>query len=343
MKTSRFLTYGVLTFSAALMLSGCGGNGSESTPATNNMAATDTKKPFKVALITVGDINDQGWNQLGYEGLQALEKSGAQVSHQVAKNPGDRTPALRDYADQKYDMVLCYGFEFGAPVKAIAKNYPDTKFVVVAGDVVQQPNVATIIPKLEDATYLLGMAAGGLTKSNKVGLIGGMDLPVIKSTFDAFTSGAKAINPKVQVLTSYVGNFEDQNKGKEAAKNMIAQGADIILHNADQAGKGMFVAAGEAEGKVLVFGSNRDQNAVAPDITLASAIIEMPRAFQEAVSDAQSGKFKAEYRELNLKNGDISVKWNDKLKSKITPALMKKIEEASAKIKSGALKIKRNV
>ena len=343
MKPLQFLTKGALALSAAFALSGCGGSSNNTAPASNNTASTETKKSFKVALLTVGDINDQGWNQLGYEGLQSVEKIGAEISHQVTKSPADRQPALRDYADQKFNLVLCYGFEFGAPVKEIAKNYPDTKFVVVAGNIVQQPNVATIIPKLEDATYLLGMAAGGLTKTNKIGVIGGMELPVIKSTFDAFELGAKAVNPKVQILTSYVGNFEDQNKGKESAKNMIAQGADILLHNADQAGKGMFVAAKEAGGKVLVFGSNRDQNEVAPDITLASAVIEMPRAFQEVINDMLRGKFKAEFRELNLQNGDISVHWNAKLKSRIAPDLMKKINTASDQIKSGKLKIKRNV
>ena len=348
MKTLQFLTSGVLAFSAALALSGCGPSDTDtgSTPATNstgNTATSSTEKPYKVALLTISDINDQGWNQLGYEGLKGLEKSGVQISHQVTKNAADQQPALRDLGDQKFDMVLCYGFEYGERVKAIAKNYPGTKFVVVAGNVVQQPNVATIIPKLEDATYLLGMAAGGMTKSNTVGLIGGMDLPVIKSTFDAFEQGAKSVNPKVKVLTSYVGNFEDQNKGKEAAKSMIAQGADFLLHNADQAGKGMFLAAKETGGKVMVFGSNRDQNAVAPDITLGSAVIEMPKAFEEVVYDAKNGKFKAEFRELNLSNGDISVSWNEKLKAKIPAELMKKIDDASNRIKSGALKIKRNV
>lgn len=349
MKNTFGLASGLCGLGAALLLAGCGGgNGDTSTSATNaagnaNANATGNADAFKVALLTPGDINDQGWNQLAFEGLKKIETTGAKVSHQVTKSAADQQPALRDFADQNYDLILCHGFEYGDRAKEVAKNYKDTKFVVVAGNVTQEPNVATIIPKLEDATYLLGMAAGGLTKTNKVGLIGGMDLPVIKSTFDAFEQGAKAINPKVQVLINYVGNFEDQNAGKEAAKGMIAKGADILLHNADQAGKGMFVAAKEAGGKVLVFGSNRDQNSVAPEIILGSAVIEMPRAFSDVVSDVKSGNFKAEFRELNLANGAISVHWNDKLKGRIPAPLMKQIDDAAAKIKSGELKIKRNV
>lgn len=337
MKRSSWLKSGLLAAGAALFLAGCN-------PETNAPSASgDDPKSFKVALLTPGDINDQGWNQLGYEALKEVEKDGAAISHQVTKSPADQQPALRDYADQNYNLIICYGFEYGERAKEVAQNFPNTNFAVISGNVTQEPNVATVIPKLEDATYLLGMAAGGLTKTGKVGLVGGMDLPVIKSTFEAFELGAKAVNPDVQVLTNYVGDFEDQNAGKEAAKGMIAQGADILFHNADQAGKGMFVAAQEANGKVLIFGSNRDQNNVAPEITLASAVIEMPKAFQELAADVKDGKFKAEFRELNLANGVISVHWNDQLKDKIPAALLEKIEAAAEKIKSGELKIKRNV
>ncbi|MDQ3814773.1 MAG: BMP family ABC transporter substrate-binding protein, partial [Armatimonadota bacterium] len=190
--------------------------------------------------------------------------------------------------------------------------------------------------------YLLGMAAGGMTKSNVIGAIGGMKLPVISSTFQAYEQGAKTVNPKVRVLTSYVGNFEDQNAAKEAAKAMIAQKADFLFHNADQAGKGMFNAAQEAKG-VLVFGSNRNQNSVAPNVCLASAVIELPRAFVQLVKDVQQQKFKADFIELNIKTGTIAVEWDAPLKSKVPPSLLQKINAAEKQIKSGALKIKRNV
>lgn len=339
MKTISFVLWGVLVLSATVFLTGCTRAPVSSVPTISPV----TGAPFRVGLLTPGDVSDEGWNQLAYEALQELQKKiGAQISHQVTKNASDHIPALRDFADQKYDLVICHGFEFGERVKTVARDFPATKFVVVGGNVRQEPNVATLVPKLEDATYLLGMVAGGMTKTNKVGLIGGADLPVIRSTFDAFALGAKAVNTRVQVLTSYVGNFEDQNAGKEAARSQIAEGADFLFHNADQAGKGMFVAAREAKG-VLVFGSNRDQNAVAPEVTLGSAVIEMPRAFLELARDIGSHKFKAEFRELNLANKDISVHWNPRLQKKIPPALMKKVAAAAAAIAAGRLQIKRKV
>ena len=340
------LSVGFLSFAVA----GCNStNSSDSAANTSSNTSSDSKsaEPLKVALLTPGDVNDQGWNQLAFEGLQGVEKElGAKTAHQVTKNASDQQPALRDFGDNGYNVVLCHGYEYGERAKAIAPKYPKTNFVVVAGDVKQAPNVATLIPKLEDATYLLGMAAGGMTKSNVVGLIGGMKLPVVTSTFLAFEQGVKAVNPKARVLTSYIGNFEDQNAGKEAAKTMMAQGADVLFHNADQAGKGMFVAAQEAlanKKSVLVFGSNRDQNAVAPQSCLASAIIDMPRAFKEVVQDVGAGKFKPEFRELNLANGGIAVQWNPALQSRVPAPLMQKIKAAQQKIESGQLKIERKV
>lgn len=333
-----------LCMASALTLAGCGGpqtSGNATDTASN--AAPAGEKQMKVALLTPGDINDAGWNQLAYESLQTVEKEfGAKTAHQVTKNTADQQAALRDFGAENFDLVLCHGFEYGDRVLPLAPDFPGTKFVVVGGNVKKAPNVATLIPKLEEATYLLGMAAGGMTKTNVIGCIGGMKLPVITSTFLAFEQGAKAVNPKVQVKPVYVGSFDDQNAGKEYAKTLIAQKCDFIFHNADQAGKGLFDAAKEAK-NVMIFGSNRDQNDVAPDICLGSAVIEMPHTFVAVAKSVKDGTFKPEFIELNTANGNIKVHWNDALKSKIPAPLMKQINEAEAKIKSGALKIKRNV
>lgn len=347
MKTEMRRTSWVSMFAvAAFALGGCGGNGASNnaTNATSDASAnatSSTRSTLKVGLLTPGDINDQGWNQLAFEGLTKLKENGAETANQVTKNTADQQPALRDFGDKKFDLVFCHGYEYGERVLPLAAKYPGTDFVVVSGNVEQTPNVASLVPKLEEATYLLGMAAGALTKSNTVGLIGGMKLPVVASTFQAFELGAKVTNPKVKVLTAYVGNFEDQNAAKEATKQLIAQGADVFFHNADQAGKGMFNAAQEA--KVLAFGSNRNQNDVAPDVCVASAVIEMPHAFAEVAKSVQDKTFKSGEIELNIPNDNIAVEWNDKLKSKIPAAAMAKIEAAQKQIKAGTLKIKRNV
>lgn len=329
-----------------LALAGCNSGGQ--TPATNTAEAPAAKSDFKVALLTVDEVNDQGWNQLAYEGLQGLEKDlGVQGSNQVTKKPSERQPAMRDLAEDGTNLIFLHGFEFGNDALAVGPKYEKTKFVVVAGNVKQAPNVATLVPKLEDATYLLGMAAGATSKTGKVGMVGGMKLDVIQSTFDAFAAGAKAANPKVEVLApKFVGDFVDQNKGKELSRALIAEGADVLFQNADQAGRGVFTAAEESSkgGKpVYVIGSNRNQNDVAPDITLGSAVIALSTAFEQVTKSVQDGSFKPKFIELNLTNGGITVEWNEQLKSKVPAAVLKKIDAATADIKSGKLKIKRNV
>jgi hypothetical protein len=159
------------------------------------------------------------------------------------------------------------------------------------------------------------MAAGGMTKSNVIGCIGGQKFPAVVAAFQAFEKGAKAVNPKVTVKTVYLNSWEDQSLGKEAANSLIAQKADLLIHNADQAGKGMFDAAKAAKG-VLVFGTNRDQNNVAPDLTLGSAVIEMPHIFVEFARGAQDNNFQSEIVPLTMANQSIGAHWNPKLKSK---------------------------
>jgi basic membrane protein A and related proteins len=325
---------GILALGSAL-LAGCGGPQNSENNGNKSGAAPDA---MKVALLTPGDINDAGWNQLANEGLQAVEKElGAQTAHQVTKKTDEHKGALADFGDQKYDLVLCHGFEYGERVKSVAPSYTNTKFVVVSGDVNQAPNVKSVAIKLDEAAYLIGMAAGGMTKSNVLGCIGGQQFPAVASAFQAFEKGAKSVNPKVTVKTIYLNSWEDQNKGKEAANSLLAQKADFLFHNADQAGKGMFDAAKEKN--VMVFGSNRNQNDVAPNQCLASAIIDMPHAFLQIAKSVKDGTFKAEPLTLNIPNENIAVAWNPALKSKVPAPLMKKIEAAQAQIKAGKLKI----
>ncbi len=122
------------------------------------------------------------------------------------------------------------------------------------------------------------MVAGANTKSNVLGVIGGTELPPVVKAFDAFEAGAKAVNPKVTVLKSYVGNWDDVSAAKEQALAQISRGADMIFQNADNAGLGIFQAARERK-TVRVFGANSDQNGIAPEVTLGSVVIDLPHAF----------------------------------------------------------------
>jgi basic membrane lipoprotein Med (substrate-binding protein (PBP1-ABC) superfamily) len=171
-----------------------------------------------------------------------------------------------------------------------------------------------------------------------LGCIGGQKFPAVADAFTAFEKGAKAVNPKVIVKTVYLNSWEDQSKGKEAANSLLAQKADFLIHNADQAGKGMFDAVKNSK-NVMVFGTNRDQNEIAPNLCLGSAVIEMPHIFAEYARSVRDNNFETQIYPLTMANQSISVHWNSKLKAKIPAALMKKIEAAEAKLKAGQLKV----
>ncbi len=226
---------------------------------------TAQSSSFKVALLTPGPISDHSWNGGAYDGLLRIRDSlGASISHIQTKTPAEFEENFRQYGAQGYDLVFGHGFEFQDAALRVGPDFPKTVYVATSGDHAAG-NVAGMVFAFEDPSYLAGLVAGSMTKTGVVGTIGGTELPPVKSSFAAFTQGVHASNPKVKVLSSFIGNWDDAAAGKEQALAQIAQGADLIFQNADAAGLGIFQAAREKKG-VWVFGSNSNQNTVAPDV-----------------------------------------------------------------------------
>ena len=218
---------------------------------------------MRVGLITPGSIADAAWNSAAYQGLQRIHDSlGVAISHVEARTPAEQGEALRTYAAQGYDLVFANGFEFQDAAERVSAEYPKTIFIVTSGQRAHG-NVAPLIFRLEEASYLAGMVAGGLTRSNVLGFVGGIELPPIKAAYQGWVNGAKAVNPKVQSREIYLNSFDDAAAGREAALALIRVGADMFHHNADAAALGLFQAAKERAG-VYVFGANADQSSLAP-------------------------------------------------------------------------------
>ena len=246
---------------------------------------------FRVALLTPGPVSDQSWNGGAYDGLMRMKDSlGAQVSHIQTKTPAEFEENFRQYGAQGYGLVIGHGFEFQDAAKRVAPDYPKTVYLATSGNQTAAPNYGGIDFGFEEASYLAGMEAGGLTRSNVIGVVGGTELPPVKRSFEAFERGAKRVNPAVRVVSSYVGNWDDVGAGKEQALAQIGRGVDVIFQNADAAGLGVFQAAKERSG-VLVIGSNSDQNRVAPGVTVGSVVIDLPHAFMLVGREVKAGKF----------------------------------------------------
>lgn len=288
---------------------------------------------FKVALLTPGPISDKSWNGGAYAGLTEMRDSlGAQISHIQTKTPAEFEENFRQYGAQGYALVIGHGFEFQDAATRVAPSYPKTTYVVTSGRVTA-PNVAGIAFLFEEASYQAGIIAGAVTRSNKLGLIAGTELPPVKASFAAFERGAKSVNPKVEVITSYIGNWDDVSAGKEQALAQIARGVDVIFQNADAAGLGIFQAAKEKN--VFAFGTNSNQNAVAPEIILGSVVIDLPKAFLLIGREVKSGAFKGRVIDLGVKDDVVRLELNDALKSKIPSAAIAASDSVGAQLKAG--------
>jgi basic membrane lipoprotein Med (substrate-binding protein (PBP1-ABC) superfamily) len=286
---------------------------------------------FRVALLTPGPISDQSWNGGAYQGLLRIRDSlGASISHIQTKTPAEFEEQFRQYGSQGYQLVFGHGFEFQDAAKRVGPEHPRTVYVVTSGSSVGA-NVAGIEFGFADASYLAGMLAGAMTRSNVIGVIGGTELPPVKESFTAFTRGAKAVNPKVAVLTSYIGNWDDVSAGREQALAQIGRSADVIFQNADAAGLGVFRAARETK-KALVVGSNSNQNSVAPEITIASVVIDLPHAFLTVAREVRTGTFKPRVLKLGTESEVVTLVINPAFRARIPAAAMRAVDSVRAEL-----------
>jgi basic membrane protein A len=308
------------------------------------IAMACSKKPeaastsFKVALLTPGPISDAGWNAGAYEGLLRIRDSlGAEVSQIETRTPGEFEEAFRDYARRGYRLVFGHGFEFQDAAARAGADFPNTIFITTSGATVR-PNVSPMVFRLEEGTYLAGMLAGGITKSGTLGFIGGIKLPPVEGTFLGFQGGARAVRPGVTVLQAYIGNFEDVAAAKEHALAQVRRGADVILHNADAASFGIFQAVRQSPG-VLALGDNKDQNAVAPDVIVASATLDVPHALLTMARTVKEGRFHPGVVFLGIRDSVVGFVVNDALAARVPAALRARIAAARDSIVAGTLRV----
>ena len=314
---------------AALTVAGCAGARDSA-----DTARADTTA-FQVALLTPGPISDQSWNGGAYEGLMAIRDSlGASVSHVQTRTPADFEENFREYGARGFDLVFGHGFEFQDAARRVAPQFPRTVFFTTSGNTFGE-NVAGMRFNFANASYLAGILAAHMTRSGVLGVIGGTELPPVKESFVAFERGAKSVNPRLRLLTAYVGNWDDVSAGKEQALAQIARGADVIFQNADAAGLGVFQAARERTG-VWVIGSNANQNGIAPDVTLGSVVIDLPRAFLTVAREVKSGSFVGRVIEFDAGSGVVELVLNPTVIGRIPPAARASVDSMSARIRAGA-------
>ncbi|MDB4907030.1 MAG: basic rane lipoprotein [Gemmatimonadetes bacterium] len=291
-------------------------------------------KPFRVALLTPGPISDQSWNGGAYQGLMRIRDSlGAQVSHIQTKTPAEFEENFRQYGAQGYDLVFGHGFEFQDAAVRVGPEFPKTTYITTSGNS-SGTNVGGMVFSFSDASYLAGLVAGAMTRSNVLGMIGGTELPPVKESFQAFAAGVHHVNPNAKLLTAYIGNWDDVSAGKEQALAQLSRGADVIFQNADAAGLGIFQAARETK-KALVFGTNSNQNAVAPEVTIGSVVIDLPHAFLTVAREVKQGGFVGHVVVLDSRTGVVSLVMNPAMSARVPAATMATVDSLRVLMKAG--------
>jgi len=299
---------------------------------------------FRAALLTAGPVSDAGWYAGAYEGLTMLRDSlGADVSHQQTRTPAEFDEAFRSYASAGYELIFAHGFEYQDAAMRAGAQFPNVTIVVSGGGKVA-PNVVPLIFTLEEGSYLAGMVAAGMSVTHTLGMVGGVAIPPVQGTFRAFEAGARDVDPEVRVLESFIGNWDDVGAAKEAAVAQLRRGADVIVHNTDAASFGVFQAVREAVGagdRAWAIGMNNDQNDVAPEVTLGSAVIDIPRAFLETARVWQEGELGGKPRYEGARDDVIDFVLNPAVADSIPAELVRRVDEARRRIRSGALQVPR--
>ena len=287
----------------ALTLTACGGS-SGGTSANPSGSSTKSAKVLKVGLAyDIGGRGDQSFNDLAAAGLEKVRKDLKVETKELAANAGetdaDKQTRLELLAKGGYNPIIAVGFAYATALGKVAPAYPNTHFGIIDG-VVDAPNVTGLTFAAEQGSFLVGAAAALKTKSKNVGYIGGCLVPLLQAFQAGFAAGVKQVDPKIKVQVKYLstpaGNctgFNDPAAGKETAKGMYDNGADIIYAAAGGSGKGVFEAA--LADKKLGIGVDSDQYNQAPlasvkSVIMTSAIKRVDTAVFEYVESVAKGK-----------------------------------------------------
>ena len=294
-----------------------------------------------IGLMLAGSATDQGWNQLAKEGLDAVAKrSGARVAmlQKVAQDKaGDE---LRAFAADGCALVIAHGYEFLTPAAEAAKG--STCKYAVSGADVAKPGNAPLDFDLSQASYQVGLIAGRLTTTGKLGYLGGAPFPSVQACLRGFIAGAKAANPKVEVISAYT-SWDDREKNKAQAEAFIGQGVDMLYPNVDAAATGVLEAVVAANtkrttGLVLAFGCVGDRNGgAAGTFVPASAVIAFEAAFQRLADETAKGTFQEGVRREGLATGTCVLRWNPAFA--IAPAIKAEVDAAAAKLIDGTIAV----
>lgn len=318
---------------AALVIGACQ-PAAPAAPAAEEKPAEATLKVFGAFATPI----EEPWDGVIHSALQKAQTDG-KIAYTYTENigySGDMERVLREACEQqKPDLVMGDAFGNEEAVRRVAAEYPNIAFAFGSGFGPTEPNVAVFDNWIHEPAYLLGMLAGGLTKSNTIGVVGGMPVPEVNRIVNAFIAGAKSINPDAKILVSFINSWFDPAAAKEAALAQIDSQADVLF--AERFG----VIEAAAEKNLWAFGNMSDQNELAPDFVVSSAVWNMEPTVEYLISQVKGKTFTAQ----DLKDFSMMGKGGASLapfhgtEAKLPKDLVEKVKAKEQEIKSGLFRV----
>lgn len=317
-----------LTLSLLMVLAivaGCGA------PAEQPAPGGDEK--VRVALILEGAISDMSWNATAYEGLKKIEAMGAEVKHTESVPVAEVADAIRTFADEGYDVIFLATSSYADAGLAASKEYPDIQFFVINARIAEGNITSCAIQDAEQG-FLMGALAALLSETGTVGFIGGQEIQPIINGGKGFEQGAKYVNPSINILASNTGDFNDVAGAKNLAKQMAAQGADVVAPMANQASLGVMEAAEEAGIKAV--GSGANQETVAPSAAVTAIMKDTSIAYEAAYQYYLDGTIPNDIIPMGAKQGVVHV---GEYYIEIPQEIKDKLQEINDKLAAGEITI----
>ncbi|HVE58632.1 MAG TPA: BMP family ABC transporter substrate-binding protein [Pyrinomonadaceae bacterium] len=343
---TRFIVKILLLCLGLFLISSCG-------------SRTEAQKQCQIKVGIVFDIggkNDRSFNAAAWDGVKRAEKDLPICLYDVEPgNPTSIEPAMRAFAEKNFDLIVGVGFAQGPIMQKVANDYPNIKFAIVDGVIMEadgktpKKNVASLVFREHEGSYLVGMIAASKSKTGVLGFVGGMDIPLIHRFETGYEEGARSINPNIKVISNYVGvtdgAWNNPGKGKELALSQIEKNADVIFTAAGNSGLGAFDAVEQygknpqGEANKFVIGVDSNQNMVKPGFVLTSMVKRVDNSVYDVVKEVLSGKFEGGFHTFGLDKDGVGFSMDENNKGLIPDDVLKRVDEAKAKIGSGEIKV----
>ena len=292
-------------------------------------------------VYDLGGKFDKSFNEGVYDGaVKFRTDTGIEFREFEVQTDSQRVQALRNFARRGQDPILAVGFQYASALEKVAPEFPDTRFAII-DSVVDRPNVQSIVFREHEGSFVVGVLAAMAARGDKIGFVGGMDVPLIRRFACGYVLGARHAKPGIQVFQNMTGTtgaaWNDPVKGGELAKSQFDRGAEVVYHAAGSTGLGVLQAAADA-GR-LGIGVDSNQNHLHPGHVLTSMLKRVDVAAYDVFDSARRDEWESGVRVLGLKENGVGWALDEHNEALVTPAMKAAADEAATQIVAGDIQV----